>query len=205
MNSNKEIRSFHDLIQQENLEEKQDKKRKRKLFEMGQLTSIQAFKYDGTLYRQYEGCKIVANLDDFVVVLLMKTKVQELNINWVVSTPVLFFFAKNKFYNASITLNENGKNNIYINLASPFFIEDQIIKYIDFDLDIKCYSEVDFNVIDWSDFKESIVKLKYPLKLIYRIYDELDFLEEQRRLKRGIFSNKLIDDITKMLINSGDI
>ncbi|AZZ65806.1 DUF402 domain-containing protein [Metamycoplasma phocicerebrale] len=172
---------------------------------MGQITSIQAFKYDGTLYRQYEGCKIIANLDDFVVALLMKTKVQETNINWVVSIPMLFFFAKNRFYNASITLNENGLNHIYINLASPFYIDNQVIKYIDFDLDIKCYNETDFNVIDWQDFKQSITNYNYPLKLIYRLYNELDFLEEQRRLKRGIFSKKLIQDIKKILINSGDI
>ncbi|WP_330463385.1 DUF402 domain-containing protein [Metamycoplasma gateae] len=205
MSSNKNIRSFHDLIQQDTLEKQEEYRTPRKLYQMGQLTSIQAFKYDGKLYRQYEGCKIIANFDDFVVVLLMKTKVQELNINWVASKPVLFFFAKNRFYNASITLNEDGNNSIYINLASPFFIENEIIKYIDFDLDVKCYNENDFNVIDWYDFKESITKLNYPLKLIYRIYNELDFLEEQSRLKRGVFSKKLINDIKKLLINSGDI
>ncbi|WP_175393437.1 DUF402 domain-containing protein [Metamycoplasma phocicerebrale] len=204
MNSDKQIRSFHDLIEQESTYKKELRK-PRKLFEMGQITSIQAFKYDGTLYRQYEGCKIIANLDDFVVALLMKTKVQETNINWVVSIPMLFFFAKNRFYNASITLNENGLNHIYINLASPFYIDNQVIKYIDFDLDIKCYNETDFNVIDWQDFKQSITNYNYPLKLIYRLYNELDFLEEQRRLKRGIFSKKLIQDIKKILINSGDI
>ncbi|CRH46032.1 Uncharacterised protein [Chlamydia trachomatis] len=80
MNSNKDIRSFHDLIQQDD-QEKPEERKPRKLYQMGQLTTIQAFKYDGTLYRQYEGCKIVANLDDFVVVLLMKTKVQETSIN----------------------------------------------------------------------------------------------------------------------------
>ncbi|MGX9339148.1 DUF402 domain-containing protein [Mycoplasma sp. 332] len=204
MSSNNEIKSFHDLAKQENISKLESRKPK-KLYQMGQLVSVQAFKYDGTLYRQYEGCKIIANLDDFVVVLLMKTKVQESNINWLVSKPILFFFAKNKFYNASITLNDDRPNNIYVNLASPFFIEDNIIKYIDFDLDIKCYNDDEFNVIDWIDFKESITKLNYPLKLIYRIYNELDFLEEQSRLKRGIFSKKLINDIKKQLINSGDI
>ncbi|TPD98894.1 DUF402 domain-containing protein [Metamycoplasma equirhinis] len=172
---------------------------------MGEITTIQAFKYDGSLYRQYEGAKIVANFDDFVVVLLIKSKVMEDNINWVVSDPILFFFAKNKFYNASITLNKRKDNYIYINLASPFFIEDGIIKYIDFDIDIKSYVDKDFNVIDWQDFKESIVKYNYSLKLIYKIYDELDFLQEQHKTKNGIFSKKLIDGLTKMLIESGDI
>ncbi|AWX69765.1 DUF402 domain-containing protein [[Mycoplasma] anseris] len=172
---------------------------------MGQITTIQAFKYDGTLYRQYEGAKIIANLDDFVVLLLVKTKVMERSINWVVSDPILFFFAKNKFYNASITLNKEKDNYIYINLASPFYIDKGIIKYIDFDIDIKSYLDKEFNVIDWPDFKNSINLYKYPLELIYRMYDELDFLYEQHKTKNGVFSKKLVDGLEKMLRESGDI
>ncbi|WP_373435565.1 DUF402 domain-containing protein [Metamycoplasma equirhinis] len=204
MNEEKTITSFQDLFNEPDYSSKIQKNH-RKLFEMGEIITIQAFKYDGSLYRQYEGAKIVANFDDFVVVLLIKSKVTEDNINWVVSDPILFFFAKNKFYNASITLNKRKDNYIYINLASPFFIEDGIIKYIDFDIDIKSYVDKDFNVIDWQDFKESIVKYNYSLKLIYKIYDELDFLQEQHKTKNGIFSKKLIDGLTKMLIESGDI
>ncbi|AZG68967.1 DUF402 domain-containing protein [Mycoplasma struthionis] len=173
---------------------------------MGQMTSIQAFKYDGTLYRQYEGAKIVANLEDFVVVLLYKTKVSEDEIKWVVSEPTLFLFAKNRFYNASITLNKSKGNYIYVNLASPFFIENEVIKYIDFDLDIKSYgSDKEFNVIDWYDFKTNIKKMKYSLKLVYKLYDELDYLYDQHNTKNGIFSSKLIKGLEKMLKEAGDL
>ncbi|ASI53867.1 RNAase G [Metamycoplasma hyosynoviae] len=172
---------------------------------MGSITSIQAFKFDGTLYRQYEGAKIVANLNDFVVVLLMKTKVSEKDITWVVGKPILFFFAKNKFYNASITLNRSKNNYIYVNLASPFYIDNGVLKYIDFDIDIKSYADKEFNVIDWQDFKESIEKMNYPFELIHRLYDEIDFLYDQFKHKTGIFSKKLINNIQKMLIEEGDI
>ncbi|WP_306766869.1 DUF402 domain-containing protein [Metamycoplasma neophronis] len=204
MGDENRISSFQDLFNEPDYSNK-TKKSHRRLFEMGQITSIQAFKYDGTLYRQYEGAKIIANLDDFVVVLLVKSKVMEENINWVVSDPILFFFAKNRFYNASITLNKEKNNYTYINLASPFYIDNGIIKYIDFDIDIKSYVDKDFNVIDWQDFKNSIVKYNYSLKLIYKIYDELDFLQEQHCTKSGIFSKKLIDSIEKVLKESGDI
>ncbi|TPE57701.1 DUF402 domain-containing protein [[Mycoplasma] falconis] len=204
MSDLKQKGNFQDLFNKKNAKI-DGKNTRRKLFEIGEITSIQAFKYDGTLYRQYEGAKIVANLEDFVVVLLVKTKVMEEKISWVVSDPILFFFAKNKFYNASITLNKSKNNYIYINLASPFFIDNGIIKYIDFDLDIKSYVDRDFNVIDWQDFKNSIVKYKYSLKLIYRLYDELDFLYEQHDTKNGIFSSRLIDGLERMLKESGDI
>lgn len=218
---NKEIKSFSDLIDNDveitNLDSDNNllknsiydnglkKYKPRHLFDIGSITSIQAFKFDGRLYRQYEGAKIVANLDDFVVLLLVKSKVSEEDINWIVNDPILFFFAKNKFYNASITLNKHKANYIYVNLASPFFIEDGIIKYIDFDIDIKSYANGEFNVIDWADFKESIRKLNYPFELIHRLYDELDYLYEQFKTKNGIFSKILIEELKEMLIESGDI
>ncbi|AWX42957.1 Protein of uncharacterised function (DUF402) [Metamycoplasma cloacale] len=199
------VSSFEDLLKcDDNYLEKKEKT-PRHLFDIGQITTIQAFKYDGTLYRQYEGVKIIANLDDFVVLLLMKTKVAERTINWVVSEPILFFFAKNKFYNASITLNKKKDNYIYINLASPFYIDNSIIKYIDFDIDVKSYLDKEFNVVDWPDFKNSIVQYNYPLELIYRMYEELDFLFEQHKTKNGVFSKKLVDGLVKMLVESGDI
>ncbi|WP_412031603.1 DUF402 domain-containing protein [Metamycoplasma buccale] len=199
------IKSFEDLMNGIDNNSKIISKSSRHLFDMGQLTSIQAFKYDGTLYRQYEGAKIIANLKDFVVLLLLKTKVMEKTISWVVTEPILFFFAKNHFYNASITLNKKKDNYIYINLASPFYIDNGILKYIDFDIDIKSYLNQEFSVIDWSDFKNSIISYKYPLELIYRVYDELDYLYEQFKTKNGVFSKKMVDSFVKLLKKSGDI
>jgi len=117
----------------------------------------------------------------------------------------LFFFARNKFYNASITLNKSKENYIYINLASPFYIENEVIKYIDFDIDIKSYDDKDFSVIDWQDFKNSISQYNYSLKLIYKLYEELDFLYEQKQKGTGVFSKKLVNGLEKMLRESGDI
>ncbi|MBP5783049.1 DUF402 domain-containing protein [bacterium] len=38
-----------------------------------------------------------------------------------------------------MTINKENHNIIYyINIASPFYIENGIIKYIDFDLDYRC-------------------------------------------------------------------
>lgn len=189
----------------ETLQNHKHKKTLRHLFDIGSIISIQAFKYDGTLYRQYEGAKIIANLKDFVVLLLLKSKVAEQQINWIARDPILFFFAKNKFYNATVTLKENKHNYIYVNLSSPFYINNNVIQYIDFDIDVKSYIDEEFNVIDWQDFKESITKYHYSFQLIHRLYDELDYLFDQFKTKNGVFSTKLVDNIEKMLKEQGDI
>ena len=153
----------------ETLQNHKHKKTLRHLFDIGSIISIQAFKYDGTLYRQYEGAKIIANLK------------------------------------ATVTLKENKHNYIYVNLSSPFYINNNVIQYIDFDIDVKSYIDEEFNVIDWQDFKESITKYHYSFQLIHRLYDELDYLFDQFKTKNGVFSTKLVNNIEKMLKEQGDI
>ena len=80
-----------------------------------------------------------------------------------------------------------------------------VLKYSDYDIDVKSYIDHEFNVIDWNDFKQSIVNYKYPIELIYRLYDELDFLYGQFKVQAGIFSKKLVNGLEKMLKESGDI
>ncbi|KNG78861.1 RNase G/E associated domain-containing protein [Plasmodium falciparum IGH-CR14] len=175
-NESKKITSFDDLLQEYETNHKVENKnsqllkpkKQRHLFDIGQITSILAFKHDGELYRQYEGAKIIANLEDFVV-----------------------------FYNATITLNKNKHNYIYVNLSSPFYIDKGVLKYIDYDIDVKSYIDHEFN--------QSIVNYKYPIELIYRLYDELDFLYGQFKVQAGIFSKKLVNGLEKMLKESGDI
>ncbi|QJR43871.1 DUF402 domain-containing protein [Mycoplasma miroungirhinis] len=163
--------------------------------------NIQSFKYDGTLYRQYNGVKLIDNWKDYVVFLMVKTKVAEVSINWVVNEPTLFIFSKNHFFNVTILITDDQKF-VYVNLASPFYIENKIVKYIDFDLDIKTKLHNDFNVIDWNDFKNNIIKYKYPKELIYKIYDEIDYLHLLFNSKEDFFNetniNKYFNKLKKL-------
>ncbi|WP_438341623.1 DUF402 domain-containing protein [Mycoplasma sp. 3341] len=170
----------------------------------GEFVNIQCFKYDGHLYREYNGVKIIDFNQDYVACLMLKTKVAEATINWVVSEPTIFIFSKEHFFNATILLRDEKKY-VYVNLATPFFIEDKTIKYIDFDLDIKTHLDHDFNVIDWPDFKNNISQYNYPKELIYKIYDELDYLFLLFNSRKEIFGEDFIDQYIEILKKQKDI
>ena len=67
------------------------------------FVDVQAFKYDGTLYRQWNGTKIILDNEDYVGCLLNKTKVIEKDgQKWVIKEPTLWFFSKKNFFNTTI-------------------------------------------------------------------------------------------------------
>ncbi len=67
------------------------------------FVDIQAFKYNGELYRQWNGVKVISDNKNHVCCLLYKTKVVEnVDQKWIVKEPTLWFFSKKNFFNLTI-------------------------------------------------------------------------------------------------------
>ncbi len=163
-----------------------------------EFINIQAYKHNGELYRQWNGVRIVGSSKDYVLVLLNKTKVQELkNQKWVISEPILWFFSTNNFFNVTLTVRDDGFY-YYANLSSPFFLEENTIKYIDYDYDIKKYPGKKFSVVDHNDFLAN--ENSYDQKTKDIIYMNLVELAEMSIKKEAIFNENAIKETIKKLI-----
>ncbi|UWD34171.1 DUF402 domain-containing protein [Mesomycoplasma molare] len=158
--------------------------------------NIQAYKYNGKLYRQWSGCKILEENSEHVIVNMnKKTKVMEKNYQkWTIREQVLWFFHKKHFFNALITI-KNDCFYIYINLASPYFFEENTIKYIDFDLDIKVYPGKECNIIDQKEFFLNAKKMNYPNETIDLILDELKYVVGLYANGKYIFNKKYLREV----------
>ncbi|MGZ9413588.1 DUF402 domain-containing protein [Mycoplasma sp. 480] len=157
------------------------------------FVNIQAYKYNGKLYRQWSGGKILQETENHVVLYMNnKTKVMEKNFQkWSIREDTLWFFHKKHFFNALVTI-VNKKFYIYINLASPFFVEEHTVKFIDFDLDIKVYPNKDLNIIDKIEFLSNAKKMKYSQKTIDVVFEELKFLINLYYKETYIFNKKYL-------------
>jgi protein associated with RNAse G/E len=72
----------------------------------------------------------------------------------------------------------------YINIASPYLLEDEVIKYIDFDLDYRVPDAKTnrINLLDQDEFEEHLVKYQYPSKLVEKIKKvQQEILEKFKR------------------------
>lgn len=163
--------------------------------QLGKLINIQAYKYNGLLYRQWNGCQVIENNRHHIVMVLNKTKVIEKNHQkWITKEPTIWIFSKSFLWNAIIRL-QNNRPYVYINLASTPIFEDDTLKYIDYDLDIKVYPKKELNIIDKTDFSNNAKKMHYPKKLINRVYEELKKIVELYYSDSYIFDSKYINSL----------
>ena len=87
----------------------------------------------------------------------------------------------------------------YINLASPFFFEDDSIKYIDFDFDLKIYPNKPFQIVDHDDFLKNKEKL-YSKEIVDVIYENIITIAMKYQTRENIFDESYVYGLFESLI-----
>lgn len=179
------------------------------------LTMIQAYKYNGWLYHSWQPLYILDKTKDYLFcaarnlyVLTSKRNSTTCFKHCQHDCYTCWFFFEKEWFNIKITINLIERNiTYYINLASPYLIENKIIKYIDFDLDFKCIKFFDSDTVKWhildtKEFKENIKKYKYPdsiLKIIEKAKKRIEKL-----ISLNYFLNNFSLDNLMKCLNSID-
>ena len=68
---------------------------------------------------------------------------------------------KKKWFNVVCMMKPSGIN-YYVNIASPSLVENNVIKYIDYDLDIKLYGDGSTKLLDVSEYRKHAHEQNYP-------------------------------------------
>ncbi len=166
---------------------------------LGEIVNVQAFKHDGTLYRQWNGLKVIEASPFMTVLFAFKTKVAEDNgQRWIIREPMLWFFSHDDFFNTNVLLRESGSY-FYTNLSSPLFFEDKTIKYIDYDLDVKMYPNKKTRVVDQDEYKKHKTQMNYPQKLIDKIDSTIEKILQDIKNRDGIFNYDVINTYVEQL------
>ena len=167
----------------------------------GQILNVQAYKHDGTLYRQWNGLKVLEVSNEAVVLLMFKTKVIEKSgQRWIVREPTLWWFPREGWYNTTGLIRASGTY-FYTNLASPFLFEDNTIKYIDYDLDIKAYPGKPVKVVDRKEFERHSEQMGYGTKLIKIVEDELQAVLKLIKAGDYYFDDEVVDQWIEYLVD----
>ncbi|VEU75574.1 Protein of uncharacterised function (DUF402) [Mycoplasmopsis maculosa] len=170
------------------------KKSNKNIFPLeGSIINVQAYKYNGDLYRQWNGCKVLRNTSKHYVLLLYKTKVSEKwEHNWVYRDYVIWFMPKTGMHNALILLKPK-QNYIYVNIASNPLYEDNTIKFIDFDIDLKHYPHNNISIVDEEEFNENKINYKYPKKITTMVFNSVKKVLEKYEKSEYFFNPEVID------------
>ena len=125
--------------------------------------------------------------------MIERTKVIESDgRTWRTKEPAILYFFKNNWFNIIVQYKKNGIF-YYCNMASPYIIEDNTIKYIDYDLDLRVFPDGSFKVLDRGEYKYHKQLMNYSEDIDFILKQELTKLINMVRNKELAFKPKTVD------------
>ena len=154
----------------------------------GDILKIQCYKHNGKIYRNWDETLVLEVNNDFIVCANNKARVTEIDgRKWTTKEPAIIFFYKNKWFNIIAQFKKNGIY-YYCNIASPFVIEENTIKYIDYDLDLRVFPDGSFRVLDIGEYEYHKNKMNYSNEIDSIVNYELNNLIDTYKEKIGPFN-----------------
>lgn len=160
----------------------------------GDKYNIHGYKHNGELYKVWDETIFLEQTDDYYVFANNKIKVTEKDgRSWKTKEPAITFYFKKRWFNIIAQLKKNGIY-YYCNISSPVIIENNTIKYIDYDLDLRIFPDGIYKILDESEYEYHKRKMEYPDELDKVIRYELDNLIQKYKNRELPFNDKLIEE-----------
>lgn len=170
----------------------------------GKLSRIISFKHNEQLHRVWKTTKIIHANTNSIVSAHRKTKVFEKNgRSWYTSEPAVCYFYTDRWYNVISMIKKDGIY-YYCNVSSPISIDDEGLKYIDYDLDVKFFPNGTYVILDENEFKKNSQLMAYQKDLIDILESQVSKIIDDFNNQRAPFNkNDVMIDYKKYTSNRG--
>ena len=147
-----------------------------KQISIGDCYQIQCYKHNGKIHRAWDEAVILDIKDNYIVCGNNKTRVIESEgTTWRTKEPAIMYFFKDKWYNVISQMKKDGVY-YYCNIATPYIMEENTIKYIDYDLDLRIFPKGEYKVLDKLEYQYHKKKMGYSDDLDIVINSAMDEL-----------------------------
>ena len=151
-----------------------------KLPKEGDFITIQSYKHDGSLHRTWRDTMVLKTTENAVIGVNDHTLVTEADgRRWVTREPAIVYFHKKYWFNIIAMIRDNGIS-YYCNLASPYILDQEALKYIDYDLDVKVFADGE-------------KKLHYSPDIDYILKEHVKILVDWINNGKGPFSQSYVN------------
>lgn len=168
--------------------------------EKGDKLQIQCYKHNGKIHRSWDEAIVLDIKKDYIVFGNSKTNVIESEGSyWRTKEPAIMYFFKDRWYNIIAQLKKDGIY-YYCNIATPFVIEQNTIKYIDYDLDLRIFPNGSYKILDRLEYKYHKRIMKYSKDLDVVINSALSELIDFYKSKNLIFNSDINNKYYEMYL-----
>ena len=158
---------------------------------IGDKLEMQCYKHDKEVYCAWDEMILLDKKEEYLVFGNNKTLVTEKNgSKWRTKEPAILYFFKDEWFNMIVQLKKTGIY-YYCNIATPFIIEDNTLKFIDYDLDLRIFPNGKFKILDRKEFEYHKELMNYDKKLESAIKLGLDRLIKKYKEGGKMFNSEI--------------
>jgi protein associated with RNAse G/E len=159
----------------------------------GESFAIQSYKHDGSLHRTWRDTMVLKTSENEIIGCNDHTLVTESDgRRWLTREPAIIFFHKHYWFNVVAMIRENGVS-YYCNLASPYVLDHEALKYIDYDLDVKVFPDGDRKLLDVDEYEVNSKRWHYSNATDKILKANVNVLVDWSDHHKGPFSKEYID------------
>ncbi|APR28868.1 hypothetical protein BTW26_07550 [Pediococcus acidilactici] len=167
----------------------------------GEYIAIKSYKHDGSLHRTWRETMVLKNSqDEFIGCNDHTVVIEDNDRRWVTREPALVYFNKHTWFNVVAMIRDNEVS-YYCNIASPYVLDREALKYIDYDLDVKVFPNGERRLLDTDEFEQFSRQWHYSADTIQILLDSVRELTDWINKKRGPFSVEFINIWYKRYLN----
>lgn len=165
---------------------------------VGDKLTIHCYKHNGKIDRISGEAIVLDETDEYLVCANNKVKLIENDgrSHRTKEIAILFFYKK-EWYNILAQLKKYGLF-YYCNIASPYIIDGNIIKYIDYDLDLRIFPDGTFKVLDKNEYRYHKITMRYSDEIDVIVQDSLNKLIDNKNNNAFPFKKEVIEHYYKI-------
>ena len=160
----------------------------------GETIQIHSYKHNGHIHRVWDRTTVLKATNNLVIGGNDRTVVTESDgRTWVTREPAICYFHAQQWFNVIGMIREDGIY-YYCNISSPFIYDDnEALKYIDYDLDIKVYPDMTYTLLDEDEYEKHRKEMNYPEVIDRILHNHVEELKGWIRQRKGPFAPDFID------------
>ena len=160
----------------------------------GDNLELHCYKHNGKINSISDRITVLDVKEDYIVCGDFKTTITESDgSTHKTKEPAILFFYKDRWFNILAQLKKQVLF-YYCNIATPYLIDENIIKYIDYDLDLRVFPDGGFRILDKNEYNYHKKIMHYSDELDEVVKSELSSLIEMKRNNEGPFDKKLVEE-----------
>lgn len=152
--------------------------------------TINSRKFDGTIHRSWKAELVKKDETLLIFVGQFKSEITHPKLGIIRRNTVSYeYYWLERWYNIFRFHEPDGAlRNYYCNINMPPTFENNVLDYIDLDIDILVWKDFEYEVLDRDEFEENAKIFKYSDEIKKKVLDNLSKLEKMIRMRNFPFA-----------------